>query len=118
MNITKDRVMRRRKRVSANMWGTNERPRIAVYRSSKYTYAQAIDDASRKTVAAASSMTGKKQAEKKLKKSESAREIGKTLAKLLLEKNIKAGIFDRNRYQYNGRVKMIAEGLREGGLKI
>lgn len=118
MNITQSRTMRRRRRVSANMWGTSVRPRIAIFRSNMYIYAQAIDDEARKTLAASSSMTGKKAAEKKMNKSESAREIGKALAKQLIDKNIKAGIFDRNRYTYNGRVKHLAEGLREGGLNI
>lgn len=117
MNITKDRVTRRRKRVSANIWGTKERPRIAVYRSNMYIYAQAIDDEAKKTLAAVSTMQVKKEGAK-LKKAESAKEAGKLLAKQLLEKNIPAGVFDRNRYEYNGRVKMLAEGLREGGLKI
>ncbi len=117
MKITNNRVMRRRRRVSSGMKGTQERPRIAVFRSNMYIYAQAIDDVARKTIASSSTIMLKKP-EHKLKKSESAKESGKALAKLLLEKNIKAGIFDRNRYAYNGRVKMLAEGLREGGLAI
>ena len=118
MNITKDRVMRRKRRVSSQLWGTNARPRISIFRSNMYIYAQAIDDEGRKTVAASSSLQSKKSSDKKMKKSEVARETGKALAKILLEKNIKEGVFDRNRYAYNGRVKMLAEGLREGGLKI
>lgn len=118
MNITKDRITRRKKRVSTEMWGTSQRPRISIYRSSMYIYAQAIDDEARKTVASASTLQGKKDPAKKMKKSESAKEAGKALAKMLIEKNITAGIFDRSSYTYNGRVKMVAEGLREGGLKI
>lgn len=102
-------------RVRANIWGTGERPRISVYRSNMYVYAQAIDDEARKTLAASSTVT---KEEKKLKKSDAAKEAGKALAKKLIEKNIKAGVFDRNKYAYNGRVKLFAEGLREGGLQI
>ncbi len=116
MKAIKDRVLRRKLRVSANIWGTNERPRIAVFRSNMYLYAQAIDDEARTTLA--SSSTLKKDKGAKLKKSEAAKEAGKVLGKILLDKNIKSGVFDRNRYAYNGRVKMLAEGLREAGLKI
>ena len=116
MKDIKNRILRRKKRVSSNIWGTKEKPRIAVYRSNMYLYAQAIDDDARKTLASAS--TSKKDKSIKVKKSDAAKEAGKVLAKLLIEKNIKAGVFDRNRYAYNGRVKMLAEGLREGGLTI
>lgn len=118
MNITKDRITRRKKRVSSEIWGTSQRPRINIYRSSMYIYAQAIDDEARKTVASSSTLQNKKDGSAKMKKSEAAKEAGKLLAKMLMEKNITAGVFDRSSYAYNGRVKMFAEGLREGGLKI
>lgn len=111
--------MRRRRRVSANIIGTKERPRISVFRSNKYIYAQAIDDADRITVAAFSSFQlQKKQSLAKLKKSEAAKQVGIELAKLLKGKKILSGVLDRNIYTYLGRVKALTEGLREGGLII
>lgn len=118
-NINLDRKLRRKRRVSANIHGTSERPRISVFRSSKNIYAQAIDDVARKTVATFSNSDLKKEANfKKSKKVEDSKKIGIGLAKKLIEKKIQSGIFDRGSYAYNGRVKSIAEGLREGGLKI
>lgn len=105
--------------MSANIHGTNERPRISVFRSSRYVYAQAIDDEARKTILSFSISDLKKEAGfKKSKKGEDSKKIGIGLAKKLIGKKILSGIFDRGSYAYNGRVKAIAEGLREGGLKI
>ena len=104
---------RRRKTVS----GTEQRPRLAVFRSNKEIYAQIVDDVSGKTLAAASSRD-KDIASAKGTKTEIAALVGKAVA----EKAIKAGIdtisFDRGGYQYHGRVKSLAEGAREGGLKF
>lgn len=111
-NITYNRKTRRKRRVSENMFGTNIRPRIVVFRSNRYIYAQAIDDQLRSTVAASSSMG------LKMKKSEAAKQVGVELAKKLVEKKVTHGIFDRSVYTYLGRVKSLAEGLREGGLII
>lgn len=106
-------------RVSANIKGTKARPRISVFRSNTYIYAQAIDDVERKTLFASSNFDLKKEAGfKKGKKSEDSKKIGVKLAKTLIENKILAGVFDRGSYAYNGRVKVLAEGLREGGLKI
>lgn len=112
------RVARRKKRVSSNMWGTKERPRIVVYRSNKYIYAQAIDDESRTTIVSLSSYHVSDKNKTKMKKTEGAKRVGVELAQKLIEKNIKTGIFDRSYYTYLGRVQQLAEGLREGGLKI
>ena len=114
----KTRLMRRKMRVSSNMFGTAERPRISVHRSNKYIYAQAIDDESRKTLAAYSSLQIDKKDTKGIKKSDEAKTVGVNLAKALADKNIKTAIFDRGRFAYNGRVKALAEGLREGGMTI
>jgi large subunit ribosomal protein L18 len=114
-----DRKLRRKKRVSSNIKGTKERPRISVFRSNHYIYVQAIDDAERKTLFYFSNFDLKKETDyKKGKKREDSKKIGISLAKILIDNKIKAGIFDRGRYAYNGRVKALAEGLREGGLKI
>lgn len=118
-NINLDRKLRRKRRISSNIHGTEKSPRISVFRSSRYIYAQAIDDGARKTILSYSSTDLKKDANfKKGKKSDDSRKIGIGLAKKLIENKIKIGVFDRGSYAYNGRVKALAEGLREGGLKI
>ncbi|MFA5769868.1 MAG: 50S ribosomal protein L18 [Patescibacteria group bacterium] len=118
-NINLDRKSRRKQRVSSNIHGTNDRPRISIFRSSRYIYAQAIDDVTRKTILSFSISDLKKDVGfKKGKKGEDSKKIGIGLAKKLIENKIKAGVFDRGSYTYNGRVKALAEGLREGGLKI
>lgn len=114
--ITDRRILKRKRRVSSNINGTSERPRISVFRSNKSIYAQAIDDKSRITVGAFSTLQIKE--DKGSKKVDNAREVGMNLAKVLIEKKISECIFDRGRYSYNGRVKALAEGLREGGIKI
>ena len=106
-----------KKRIRKVVFGSNERPRLSVYRSNKEIYAQIVDDETGKTIAAASSrdkdVTGVKG-----NKTEVAALVGKAIA----EKAIKAGIetisFDRGGYLYHGRVKSLAEGAREAGLKF
>lgn len=119
-DVTHDRKTRRIRRVRGGIFGTSEIPRISVFRSNKYIYVQAIDDEKRKTIVAYSSFSiNNKKAEKtKLKKSEEAGVIGRELARQLIKKGIKQGVFDRGRYAYLGRVKILAKGLREGGLII
>ncbi len=118
-NVTINKTLRRKRRVSSNITGTAERPRIAVHRSGKYIYAQAIDDAKRVTLAAASSLKIRLEAKKKAgTKTDEAKQVGMELAKKLMDKKVDAGVFDRGRFTYNGRVKALAEGLREAGLKI
>ncbi|MBI2051532.1 50S ribosomal protein L18 [Candidatus Roizmanbacteria bacterium] len=99
--------------------GSKDRPRISVFRSNQYVYTQAIDDENRVTLVSASSLTlnGRKERQK-IKKSEEARVVGNELAKKLKKKGIKAAVFDRGSYSYLGRVKSLAEGLREGGIEI
>lgn len=114
-----DRKLRRKRRISSNISGTKEKPRISVFRSNRYIYVQAIDDAERKTLFTFSYFDLKKETDfKKGKKRDDSKMIGIKLAKKLIENKIKTGIFDRGGYAYNGRVKAVAEGLREGGLKI
>jgi large subunit ribosomal protein L18 len=112
-HITTDRKLRRKKRVSMNIVGSADKPRISVYRSVKNIYAQAIDDNAEKTVCAVHSKTvtnGKKSAE--------AFEVGKKLGGLLKEKNITKAVFDRGSNTYLGRVQRLAEGLREAGIQV
>lgn len=115
-NVNLSRIDRRKKRVSANINGTSERPRVSVYRSNKYIYAQAIDDDAAKTVASCNSLTIK--ATNKDNKTDSAKAVGMKLAELLMGLKITKVVFDRNQYAYNGRVKALAEGLREGKIQV
>lgn len=114
MNHQLQRKTRRKTRVSANIVGTAARPRVSIYRSNKFIYAQAIDDDAAKTLAACSSL----KLDVKGTKTERAREVGKRLAEMLKKINITTVVFDRGAYLYNGRVKNLAEGLREGEIKV
>ena len=111
--ITTERKLRRKKRVSMNIIGTAERPRVSVYRSAKYIYVQAIDDMAEKTLCAAHSKTVPNA-----KKADEAFETGKKLGLAMKEKNIIKAVFDRGPYTYLGRVKKLAEGLREAGIQV
>ena len=118
-NITFDRLLRKKRKVRSKIEGSAERPRISINRSNKYIYAQAIDDAKRVTIVSFSSLQlVKKDKIEKINKSQQALMVGKELAKLLKEKKVTRAVFDRNQYIYMGRVKKIADGLREGGLII
>lgn len=106
-------------RISNNLFGSKVRPRIAVFASNRYTYAQAIDDDAKVTLTSFSSLSLKKGKDyKKGKKTDEAKQVGVELAKLIKDLKIAEAIFDRSIYAYKGRVKALAEGLREGGLKI
>ena len=118
MKLSKqDRRQRLRYRIRKTVSGTEQRPRLAVFRSNKEIYAQLIDDVNGKTITAASSRDKDIDASK-LNKVEAAKLVGKAIA----EKAVKAGVetvsFDRGGYLYHGRVKSLAEGAREGGLKF
>ncbi|MDO8608973.1 MAG: 50S ribosomal protein L18 [bacterium] len=117
--IEHNRVIRRKKRVSMNVRGNETKPRISVNRSNRFIYAQAIDDVNRKTLASYSSFSIKKSDKSiKLKKVDEAKQVGIGLAKVLLDKKIKQVVYDRGSYMYKGRVKSLAEGLREGGIQV
>lgn len=111
---------KRQLRVRQKIKGTQERPRLSVYRSLGHIYAQLIDDLSQKTLLSVSSLTPvlSKELAEKDDKIKVARKVGLYLAKSALEKGIVKVVFDRNRYIYHGRVKALAEGAREGGLKF
>lgn len=108
------RKIRRHQRIRGRMEGTAENPRLVVFRSLRYNYAQLIDDVSGKVLLG---MTDKKTGVKGTK-TLLAKELGKLLAKQALEKGIKQCVFDRAGYKYHGRIKAIAEGARENGLKF
>lgn len=108
-------IERRRVRVRSKISGSAERPRLSVFRSNKHIYAQLIDDGKSETLAAASDV---EVAKTSLSKAEAAFEVGKILAKKALKSGIKKVVFDRGGYKYHGRVKALAEGAREGGLRF
>ena len=110
---------RRKKRVRSKICGTEVRPRLSVFRSSRYIYVQAIADDVGKTMAQASVLDKDIRGNLiGLKKVEAAREVGKRMAKTLLSKGIKEAVFDRGKFPYHGRVKSLAEGVRETGVKL
>lgn len=117
INTTKLKRETRHKRIRAKVHGTAERPRLCVYRSNKFCYAQLIDDEKGLTLFSASDKS-LPVAEKKLKKIERAGAIGKILAELAVAGGIKATVFDRGGFIYAGRVRALAEGARAGGLKL
>ena len=114
--MTKQKEARRVKikyRVRNKISGTAARPRMSVFRSNKQIYVQVIDDKAGKTLVAASSL-GQEACPKK----EQAFKVGEVVAKKALEAGISEVVFDRNGYLYHGRVKEVAEGARNGGLKF
>ena len=108
--------LHRHKRVRSKISGTAACPRLNVFRSSSNIYAQLIDDENGVTLAAAS--TVEKEFAGSTGNKEEARKIGELIAKRGLEKGIEEVVFDRGGYLYHGRVKELAEGAREGGLKF
>lgn len=106
-------------RVRQNISGTPERPRLNVFRSLKEIYAQVIDDKAGNTLVSASSLDPELRASlKDQKRIEQARLVGKALAERAQAKGIAEVAFDRGGYKYQGRVKALADGAREGGLKF
>lgn len=118
MALTKtQRRNRIRMRVRKIITGTPERPRLSVYRSNKEIYAQIIDDVSGKTIIAASSRD-KDIDGSKVTKIEAAKLVGQAIAQKALQAGVQSVAFDRGGYLYHGRVKSLADGAREGGLKF
>ncbi len=115
--------IRKQKRIRAKVQGTSQRPRLSVYRSNKYIYAQLIDDENGKTIVGVSQKhLSLKELKKPVRqtqgKSDAAKELGKLIAKKAIEKKIKEVVFDKGSYAYHGRVKTFAQGAREGGLEF
>jgi len=111
---------RRKRRVRKRVWGTPERPRLSVHRSLRQIYAQIIDDQAQRTILSLSTISPhfSPQAKEISGKLSKARLLGKVLAESLKEKGIEKVVFDRGGYKYHGRVRALAEGAREGGLKF
>ena len=113
---TRGQRIKRHSRVRSKISGTAERPRLSVFRSESNIYAQIIDDAAGVTLASAS--TVEKAFEGTGSNCEAAKKIGAVIAERALQKGIEEVVFDRGGYIYHGRVKALAEGAREGGLKF
>ncbi len=111
-----DARRRRHERVRKNVYGSANRPRLAVFRSNRYIYAQIIDDDSGRTLAAASSQETKLR--KKTLSVDTAAEVGKLVATRAGDAGIESVVFDRGGFPYHGRVKALADAAREGGLKF
>lgn len=111
--------LRRKKRIRKKIYGTPDRPRLTVYRSLKHIYAQLIDDLNGKTLISVSTLSESvRKGEKAKNKIEAAKIVGTQLAKASTEKKIKQVVFDRNGYEYHGRIKALAEAARKEGLKF
>jgi large subunit ribosomal protein L18 len=113
------RAKKRKTRTRSKIMGTKKRPRLSVYRSNTYIYAQLIDDEKKQTLVAVSdkklSGAGKK---KEISKTEKALLVGELLAKTAKKKKISSVVYDRGNYKYHGRIRALAESARKGGLKF
>jgi large subunit ribosomal protein L18 len=119
MNTKREKKIRRHKRIRAKVSGTAKVPRLSVFRSGRHIYAQLINDEKGETIMQSSdlkSMDSKKKS--KVKKTDSAKNVGKAFGEEILKKGLKSLVFDRGGYKYHGRIKALADGLREAGIKF
>lgn len=105
--------IRLKAKIRARISGTKERPRLSVFRSNKFIYAQVIDDVKGATLAQASDIKMSKGT-----KTERAKEVGRAIAEIALKNKIKQVVFDRNGFKYTGRIKLVADEARAGGLQF
>lgn len=118
-SVTRARRIRRHLRVRKKVAGVPEQPRLAVFRSLGHIYAQVIDDRAGKTLAQASDLDAEiRQGAKGKKKTEVAKLVGALMARRAKERGLEAVVFDRGGFKYHGRVKALADGAREGGLRF
>ena len=118
-DVKQDKRTRRRVSIRLRIKGSEGRPRLSVYRSLKHIYAQVVDDGRGATLAFASSLSPEIRGEKKGKgKRDRAKEVGTLVAKQCLARKIEQVVFDRNGFQYHGRIAAVAEGARAAGLKF
>ncbi len=113
---TREARVRRHRRVRKKVFGTPERPRLAVYRSNRHLYAQLIDDLGGRTVAAAS--TQDPDLASGGTPLQQAARVGRLVAQRALESGVSAAVFDRGGFLYHGRVKALGDGAREQGLRL
>lgn len=119
MAMTKEEARCRRKiRIRKKVSGDADRPRLVVFRSNVHIYAQIVDDTTGNTLVATSTQVLNKGDGKGHCNKTSADQVGKEIARLAKEKNITNVVFDRNGYLYHGRIKAVADGAREAGLKL
>ncbi|MEA3485198.1 MAG: 50S ribosomal protein L18 [Candidatus Aerophobetes bacterium] len=108
---------RRKMRIRKKIFGTEDKPRLSVYKSNRYLYAQLIDDENTRTLVGISSLKYR-EGRGNAKSVEIAKKLGKDLGRQAKEKGIKQIVFDRSGYPYHGRIKVLAEGAREQGVKF
>ena len=113
MQTKQDKRIRLKKKIRSRVCGTSVRPRLSVFRSNKFIYAQVIDDNSGKTLVQASDVKATKGT-----KIERAKQVGRMIAEAAIGAKIDKVIFDRNGFKYTGRVKLVAEEARASGLKF
>lgn len=111
MNTKLEKRIRLKKKIRAKIFGTSTTPRLSVFRSNNYIYAQIIDDQNSKTLAASSDIL-----EKSGTKTERSVKVGTEIAKASIALGIKSIVFDRNGFKYTGRIKALADAARAGGL--
>jgi large subunit ribosomal protein L18 len=114
MSVKKQKRQRRHVKIRKDLHGTAQRPRLCAFKSNQHIYAQLINDDDAKVLASVSDIKLKAKG----KKSDIAREVGKSIAKKAKENKIEAVVFDRGGFVFHGRIKALAEGAREGGLKF
>ena len=121
MTKSNSKITARAKRISRirkNIFGTNDKPRLRVFKSNKHIYAQIIDDVLGKTIVAMSTIEKDFDKDSEKGKIESAKKVGKIIAERAVAAGINKVVFDRGGYLYHGRVKSLSDGAREGGLKF
>lgn len=118
---TKDeylKAQRRKKRVRKKIFGTPTRPRLSIYKSNRYLYAQLINDEEGKTLVFVSSRGNKNEPQYCVKNLDIAGKLGRDLGRQAKNKGIKQVVLDRSSYPYHGRIKALAEGTREEGIRV
>jgi large subunit ribosomal protein L18 len=113
MNKKQEKRIRLKKKIRTKINGTSSTPRLSVFRSNTFIYAQVIDDSTGTTLVSGSDMQAKKGT-----KTERSTSVGQEVAKATLAKGIKKVVFDRNGFKYTGRVKALADAAREAGLQF
>ena len=110
---------RRKLRIRRKLSGTDQKPRLTVFRSAKHIYAQVIDDVAGRTLAHASTLSKDVRGDaSEATKTDAAKKVGQAIAKALIAKGIDKVVFDRNGYLYHGRILALADAAREAGLKF
>ena len=121
MKKKQDKRIRLKKKIRVKITGTSTRPRLSIFRSNKFIYAQIIDDTKGVTLGTASDLPRKVKAGVKVTKktkTENAKAVGKMIAEVCLKAKINKVVFDRNGFKYTGRIKLVADEARAAGLKF